>query len=38
VVGFFCNLFRLLNNAHPLLPPAFILLVLGAVGWGIRHW
>jgi hypothetical protein len=38
VVGFFCNLFRLLNNAHPLLPPAFILLVLGAVGWGVRQW
>jgi hypothetical protein len=33
-VGLLCNLFRLLNNVHPLVPLAFIALVLVAAGWG----
>ncbi|MGE0875610.1 MAG: hypothetical protein AB7O31_13160 [Burkholderiales bacterium] len=35
-VGLLCNLFRVLNNVHPLVPLAFILLVLAAAGWGIH--
>jgi hypothetical protein len=34
-VGFLCNLFRLMNNVHPLVPMAFLLLVAGACGAGI---
>jgi hypothetical protein len=34
VVGFLCNLFRLLNNLHPFVPLALILLALIAAGWG----
>ena len=37
VVGLFCNLFRLMNNLHPLVPIGFILLALGAAGWGIAR-
>jgi len=33
-VGLLCNLFRLLNNVHPFVPLAFILLVLSAAGYG----
>lgn len=35
VVGRMCNLFRLLNNVHPLVPVALILLVVSAAAWGI---
>jgi hypothetical protein len=35
VIGFLCNLFRLMNNIHPFVPLAFILLVLSVVVWGI---
>jgi len=34
-VGLLCNLFRVLNNIHPLVPFGFILGFLGAVGWGL---
>ena len=34
-VGFLCNLFRRLNNIHPLIPLALIAGVVGAAGWGI---
>ncbi|HVX11505.1 MAG TPA: hypothetical protein VHC22_10010 [Pirellulales bacterium] len=34
-VGFFCNLFRLMNNVHPLVPMAFLLLVAGGCGAAI---
>jgi len=32
-VGLLCNLFRLLNNIHPLMPLAFIATVIAALGW-----
>jgi len=32
-VGFLCNLFRRLNNIHPLIPLALIATVVGALGW-----
>jgi hypothetical protein len=35
VVGLFCNLFRLMNNVHPLIPLAFILFVIGLAIWGV---
>jgi hypothetical protein len=35
VVGLLCNLFRLLNNVHPLVPLALVLLMLVAAGWGV---
>ncbi len=34
-VGLMCNLFRLMNNVHPLVPIAFLLLVFASLGWGI---
>ena len=34
-VGLMCNLFRLLNNIHPLVPLALVFLVLPAAAWGI---
>jgi hypothetical protein len=34
-VGLLCNLFRVLNNIHPLIPLAFIAAVLAALGWAI---
>lgn len=34
-VGLLCNLFRRLNNIHPLIPLAFIAAVLAALGWAI---
>jgi len=37
VVGFLCNFFRRMNNVHPFVPFAFILLVAGAIGWGLGH-
>lgn len=33
-VGFLCNLFRRLNNIHPLVPLALIAAVMVAAGWG----
>ena len=36
-VGFFCNLFRIANNVHPLIPLALILGALTAAGWGF-YW
>jgi hypothetical protein len=35
-VGFLCNVFRMLNNVHPLVPLALILIVLAAAGWGLQ--
>ncbi len=35
IVGLFCNVFRVMNNVHPLIPFAFILLVLALAGWGL---
>ncbi len=32
-VGLLCNLFRLLNNIHPLIPLALIAAAVGALGW-----
>jgi len=32
-VGLLCNLFRRLNNMHPLIPLALIAAVIGALGW-----
>lgn len=37
VVGFLCNLFRVLNNLHPFVPLALILLALTAAGWGFHR-
>lgn len=34
VVGVFCNLFRVMNNVHPLVPFAFILLTISLAVWG----
>jgi hypothetical protein len=34
VIGFFCNLFRLMNNVHPFIPLAFLVLVFALVVWG----
>jgi hypothetical protein len=34
-VGLVCNLARLLNNVHPLVPLAVLLLAVAAAGWGI---
>ena len=36
-VGFLCNLFRRLNNLHPLIPLALIAAVIGALGWGVAR-
>jgi hypothetical protein len=33
IVGLFCNVFRVMNNVHPLIPFAFILLVLALTVW-----
>ena len=35
-VGLLCNLFRMLNNVHPFVPLAFVMLVLAAAGSGIH--
>jgi len=35
LVGLLCNLFRLLNNVHPLVPMLFMLLVIVGIGWGL---
>jgi hypothetical protein len=34
-VGLLCNLFRLLNNGHPVLPLAVIAVFVAALGWAI---
>jgi len=34
-VGFLCNLFRRMNNLHPLVPLALVFLVLPAAAWGM---
>jgi hypothetical protein len=34
-VGLLCNLFRLLNNIHPLIPLALIAAVVATLGWAI---
>jgi len=38
IVGLLCNLFRLLNNVHPLVPLALIAALLAAGGWGVWRW
>jgi hypothetical protein len=38
VVGLFCNVFRLLNNVHPFVPFALILVVLAAGGYGLHRF
>lgn len=35
VVGWSCNLFRLMNNVHPFIPIAFILVAFAFLGWGL---
>jgi hypothetical protein len=35
VVGLLCNLFRRLNNIHPLIPLVFIAAVVAGLGWAI---
>jgi hypothetical protein len=35
-VGLLCNLFRVLNNVHPFVPLAFVVLAIVAAGWGIH--
>ncbi len=37
VVGYLCNIMRLLNNIHPLVPFALILGLLAAVAWGLSR-
>lgn len=37
VVGYLCNIMRLLNNIHPLVPFAVILAIAGALGWGLSR-
>ncbi len=37
VVGYLCNIMRLLNNIHPLVPFALILAIVGALGWGLSR-
>lgn len=34
-VGYVCNIMRLLNNIHPVMPIVLIAAVLGAAGWGL---
>jgi hypothetical protein len=34
-VGLLCNLFRVLNNVHPLVPFAFLFFVFAVVTWGL---
>ena len=34
-VGLLCNLFRRLNNIHPLVPLALIAATVGALGWAV---
>lgn len=36
VVGLLCNLFRVLNNVHPVIPLAFIILALIGLAWGFH--
>jgi hypothetical protein len=35
VVGLLCNVMRLLNNLHPLVPLALVATAVGAAGWGV---
>src|SRR5262249_15193870 len=35
VVGWLCNLFRVLNNGHPLVPLALLIVARAAAGWGV---
>lgn len=37
IVGFLCNLFRLLNNVHPLVPLFLIAALLFAAVWGVQQ-
>ena len=34
-VGYLCNLFRRLNNIHPIVPLALIATLIGAAGWAL---
>ena len=36
-VGYLCNVMRLLNNIHPLVPILLIMAVLAAAGWGLTQ-
>ena len=36
-VGYLCNVMRLLNNVHPLVPIGLIVAVLAAAGWGLSR-
>lgn len=36
-VGYICNIMRILNNVHPLVPFALILASLGAASWGLSR-
>lgn len=37
LVGYLCNIMRLLNNIHPLVPFALILAIVAALGWGLSR-
>ena len=37
VVGYACNIMRLLNNIHPVVPLALIAVLLGLGVWGLVH-
>lgn len=37
VVGLLCNVFRLLNNAHPFFPFLLIAFALSGLGWGLHR-
>jgi len=34
-IGLLCNVFRIMNNVHPVVPLVFIALVFGSAGWGL---
>lgn len=37
IVGYVCNVMRLLNNIHPLVPILLILALIVAAGWGLSR-
>jgi hypothetical protein len=34
-VGYLCNLFRRMNNVHPLVPLALVAAIVTALGWAL---
>jgi len=37
IVGLVCNLMRLLNNVHPLVPLALVCVLIASAGWGLTR-